>query len=84
MAHANTFLPNALNFPDLIFYIFPLFFGMNGIFAAQPVSDLISMFLAFALVAREGHRMQALSAEHISEKRSSVEGMSAKQSCADA
>lgn len=34
-------------------YIFPMFWGSNGIFAAQPVSDIIALLLCIFLVARE-------------------------------
>lgn len=34
-------------------YIFPALWGINGIFAAQPVSDIIALILCVALVARE-------------------------------
>lgn len=34
-------------------YIFPVFWDINGIFAAQPVSDALALVLSIALVCRE-------------------------------
>lgn len=34
-------------------YVFPMIWGMNGIFAAQPVSDALALLLSAFLVARE-------------------------------
>lgn len=36
-------------------YLLPAVWGMNGIFAAQPVSDLIALVIAVVLVVREQH-----------------------------
>ncbi len=38
-------------------YIFPTFFGINGIFFAQPVSDLLATLLSVWLVFKEKKRM---------------------------
>lgn len=40
-------------------YLFPVFAGINGIFAAQPVSDALALVLSVVLVLREQHRMAA-------------------------
>ena len=40
-------------------YLFPAFAGINGIFAAQPVSDALALVLSVVLVLREQHRMAA-------------------------
>ena len=37
--------------------IFPLIWGINGIFAAQPVSDAFALVLSVLLVLREQHRL---------------------------
>lgn len=34
-------------------YVFPVFWGINGIFAAQPVSDAIALLLSVFLIRRE-------------------------------
>ena len=38
-------------------YLFPLRWGVNGIFAAQPVSDGLALALAFCLIARARRQM---------------------------
>lgn len=38
-------------------YIFPTFFGINGIFFAQPISDLLATLLSVWLVFKEKKRM---------------------------
>lgn len=38
-------------------YIFPVFFEMNGIFFAQPISDMLAAFLSVWLVLKEKKRM---------------------------
>lgn len=40
-----------------LIYIFPLFFQVNGIFLAQPVSDALALILSGALVLREHKRL---------------------------
>lgn len=40
--------------------IFPVFFGINGIFFAQPISDLLATILSLYLVLRERKRILAL------------------------
>ena len=47
-----TFLRQILFLIPLI-CLFPLRWGINGIFAAQPVSDVLALVLSAALVARE-------------------------------
>lgn len=47
-----TFLRQILFLIPLL-YIFPVFWGINGIFMAQPVSDALALVLAAALVMRE-------------------------------
>lgn len=37
-------------------YLFPILWGINGIFAAQPVSDLLALLLSAILIVRE-HRL---------------------------
>lgn len=37
--------------------IFPVYFKINGIFAAQPVSDILALILSLILVAREHRRL---------------------------
>lgn len=43
-------------------YIFPMFWGINGIFAAQPISDALATVLSLFLVLSEDKRMKALEA----------------------
>lgn len=38
-------------------YIFPIFWGINGIFAAQPISDALALILSLILVVREQHAL---------------------------
>lgn len=38
-------------------YIFPVFWGINGIFAAQPVSDALALILSVILVVREQRQL---------------------------
>lgn len=38
-------------------YIFPMLWGINGIFAAQPVSDAIALLLSAALIVREQRQL---------------------------
>ncbi len=38
-------------------YIFPVLWGINGIFAAQPVSDALALILSVFLVAREQRQL---------------------------
>lgn len=38
-------------------YILPVWLGIKGIFAAQPVSDLLALALSVALIAREHRRL---------------------------
>lgn len=38
-------------------YIFPLLWSTNGIFAAQPISDALALFLSLWLVLREKSRL---------------------------
>lgn len=38
-------------------YIFPIFWGINGIFIAQPVSDAFALILSIILVLREQRRL---------------------------
>ncbi|MDO5423774.1 MAG: MATE family efflux transporter [Eubacteriales bacterium] len=38
-------------------YLFPVFWGMNGIFAAQPVSDALALILSVILVVREQRKL---------------------------
>ncbi len=40
--------------------IFPVLFGINGIFFAQPISDLLATILSLYLVLRERKRILAL------------------------
>lgn len=37
-------------------YLFPLLWGVNGIFLAQPVSDALALVICIALIVRE-HRL---------------------------
>ena len=41
-------------------YVLPVFLEINGIFFAQPISDLLATGLSLWLVVREGRRMLAL------------------------
>lgn len=47
-----TFLRQILFLIPLI-YIFPILWGINGIFIAQPVSDILALILSIILVVRE-------------------------------
>ena len=47
-----TFLRQILFLIPLI-YVFPRFWGINGIFAAQPVSDALALILSVVLVVQE-------------------------------
>lgn len=38
-------------------YIFPFLWGINGIFAAQPVSDALALMLSIILVVKEQHHL---------------------------
>lgn len=38
-------------------YLFPLLFDINGIFMAQPVSDILALILSLILVIKEHHRL---------------------------
>lgn len=38
-------------------YIFPMFLDINGIFFAQPISDLLATILSLVFVLREQKRM---------------------------
>lgn len=38
-------------------YIFPVLWGINGIFAAQPVSDALALILSVILVVREQRQL---------------------------
>lgn len=38
-------------------YIFPMFWGINGIFAAQPVSDALALILCIILVVRQQRQL---------------------------
>ena len=40
-------------------YIFPIIWGTNGIFAAQPVSDIIALLLSVFLIAKEHRHLAA-------------------------
>ena len=40
-------------------FIFPIFFGINGIFFAQPISELIATVLSLCLVLKERKRMSS-------------------------
>lgn len=51
-----TFLRQILFLIPLI-YLFPAIWGINGIFAAQPVSDILALVLCLLLVAGEHRRM---------------------------
>lgn len=51
-----TFLRQILFLIPFIF-VFPVFWGIGGIFAAQPVSDALALFLAAYLVFREHRRL---------------------------
>lgn len=53
---AITFLRQILFLIPFI-YIFPVLWGINGIFAAQPVSDIIALIISLILVARERHHL---------------------------
>lgn len=48
-------------------YLFPALWGINGIFAAQPVSDVLAVILAVLLVIRE-QRIQKVSFRDMSGK----------------
>lgn len=41
-------------------YIFPILWGINGIFMAQPISDALALILSAVLIAREQHRLYKL------------------------
>ena len=41
-------------------YIFPILWGINGIFMAQPISDALALILSAVLIAREQHRLYEL------------------------
>lgn len=41
-------------------YIFPMFWDINGIFMAQPVSDALALILSIALVAREQRQLYSM------------------------
>lgn len=40
-------------------YLFPVFWGIQGIFAAQPVSDALALILSVFLVVRQQRRLRA-------------------------
>lgn len=40
-----------------LIYIFPIYFGVNGIFFAQPISDGLALALSLALVVQEHRRL---------------------------
>lgn len=40
-------------------YVLPLWMDINGIFVAQPISDLLATVLSLVLIIREKHRMMA-------------------------
>ena len=40
-------------------YLFPVFWGIQGIFAAQPVSDALALVLSAFLVVREQRKLRA-------------------------
>lgn len=41
-----------------LIYIFPVFWGINGIFVAQPVSDALALSLSILFVLRERHLLK--------------------------
>lgn len=41
-------------------YIFPTVWGMNGIFVAQPISDILALILSIILVVREQHHLYGI------------------------
>lgn len=57
-----TFFRQILFLVPLI-YIFPIYWGMNAIFLAQPVSDGLALVLSVILVAREHRRLCSMEQE---------------------
>lgn len=56
---AITFLRQILFLIPFI-YIFPVFWGINGIFVAQPVSDALALILSVVLVVREKWQLYSM------------------------
>ena len=59
-----TFLRQVLFLIPFI-YIFPMFWEISGIFAAQPVSDVLALVLSVVLVVREQRQLYSLEADSL-------------------